>query len=83
MTGVLYGLANFCIRRRFIVVGVWVVLTVALVAVSQQMGDNTSDDLSLPGTNSQTATDVLDKSFPNQANGVQSDRLQGAERARS
>ncbi len=69
MTGVLYGLANFCVRRRFIVVGVWFVLTVALVVISQQMGDNTSDDLSLPGTNSQAATNVLDKSFPNQANG--------------
>src|SRR5262249_12124173 len=60
---------NFCIRRRFIVIGVWVVLTIGLVAVSHSMGDNTSDDLSLPGTNSQHATNVLDKSFPNQANG--------------
>ncbi len=69
MTGVLYGLANFCIRRRFIVLGVWLILAIALIGVSHSMGDNTSDDLSLPGTNSQQATDVLDKSFPNQANG--------------
>jgi RND superfamily putative drug exporter len=69
MTGVLYGLANFCVRRRFIVIGVWLVLTVALVGISHSMGDNTSDDLSLPGTNSQEATNVLNKSFPNQANG--------------
>ncbi len=69
MTGVLYGLGKFCVRRRWIVVAVWVVLAVVLVGVSHQMGDNTSDDLSLPGTNSQSATDVLNKSFPNQANG--------------
>jgi putative drug exporter of the RND superfamily len=69
MTPVLYGLGRFCIRRRLIVIGVWVVATVALVAVSQQMGDNTSDNLSLPGTNSQKATNTLDNSFPSVANG--------------
>jgi putative drug exporter of the RND superfamily len=70
MTPVLYGLARFCIRRRLIVIGVWVVAAVALVAISQRMGDNTSDDLSLPGTNSQKATDTLHKSFPSVANGA-------------
>src|SRR5947208_7743213 len=69
MTPVLYGLARFCIRRRLIVIGVWVVAAVALVAISQQMGDNTNDNLSLPGTNSQKATDTLDRSFPSVANG--------------
>jgi RND superfamily putative drug exporter len=69
MTSVLYGLARFCIRRRLIVIGVWVVAAVALVAISQQMGDNLNDSLSLPGTNSQKATDTLDKSFPSVSNG--------------
>ena len=32
MTGVLYGLAQFCVKRRLIVVAVWFVVTVALVA---------------------------------------------------
>jgi RND superfamily putative drug exporter len=49
---------------------VWLVVTVALVAVSHSMGDNTNDNLSLPGTDSQRATDVLARSFPNQANGT-------------
>ena len=70
MTGVLYRIAHFCVRRRFIVVGVWFVVAVALVGVSQQMGDNTNDNLSLPGTNSQSATDTLQKPFPAQANGT-------------
>ncbi len=70
MTGVLYRLAQFCVRRRFVVVGVWIVLTVALVVISQGLGDNTNDNLSLPGTDSQRATDTLTKSFPNQANGT-------------
>jgi putative drug exporter of the RND superfamily len=53
-----------------VVVGVWLVVTVALVAVSHQLGDNTNDNLSLPGTDSQRATDTLRKSFPDQANGT-------------
>ena len=52
------------------VVGVWLVLAVALVVVSQQLGDNTNDNLSLPGTDSQKATDTLSKSFSAQSNGT-------------
>jgi putative drug exporter of the RND superfamily len=70
MTGALYGLAQFCVRRRFAVLGVWLVATVALVAVSHRLGENTSENLSLPGTDSQRATDTLAKSFPDQANGT-------------
>src|SRR6267142_2925806 len=69
MTGILYGLAQFCVRRRFVVLAVWLVATIALVAVSHRLGDNTNDNLSLPGTDSQAATDALAKSFPDQANG--------------
>ncbi|HEX3434623.1 MAG TPA: MMPL family transporter [Solirubrobacteraceae bacterium] len=69
MTGVLYGIAKFCIRRRFVVLAVWLIVTIALVAVSHQLGDNTNDNLSLPGTDSQAATSALERSFPNQANG--------------
>jgi RND superfamily putative drug exporter len=52
------------------VLGVWLVATIALVAISHQMGDNTNDNLSLPGTNSQLATNQLKASFPAQANGT-------------
>jgi RND superfamily putative drug exporter len=69
MTGMLYGLAQFCVRRKFVVLVVWLVATIALVAVSHQLGDNTNDNLALPGTDSQAATDALAKSFPDQANG--------------
>jgi putative drug exporter of the RND superfamily len=69
MTGMLYGLAQFCVRRKFVVLAVWLVATIALVAISHQLGDNTNDNLSLPGTDSQAATDSLAKSFPDQANG--------------
>ena len=69
MTGVLYAIARFCVRRRLLVLGIWFVVTVALVAISHQLGDNTNDNLSLPGTDSQRATNALATAFPNQANG--------------
>ena len=70
MTGALYGLARFCVRHRFVVLVVWFVVAVALVGVSHRLGDHTNDNLTLPGTNSQHATDALSKSFPDQANGT-------------
>jgi putative drug exporter of the RND superfamily len=69
MTSMLYGVGQFCVRRKFVVLAVWLVATIALVAVSHRLGDNTNDNLSLPGTDSQAATDSLAKSFPDQANG--------------
>ncbi len=69
MTGRLYGVGRFCVRHRFVVCGVWLVAAVALIAVSHTLGETTSEDLSLPGTDSQRASDTLAKSFPNQANG--------------
>src|ERR1700756_5137543 len=70
MTGALYGLARFCARHRFWILTVWLVGAVALVGVSHRLGDHTNDNLTLPGTGSQHATDALSKSFPDQSNGT-------------
>jgi RND superfamily putative drug exporter len=69
MTGVLYRLAHFSVRNRFAVLAVWLLAVIALVVVSHRLGENTNDNLSLPGTDSQRATDALADSFPDQANG--------------
>ncbi len=70
MTGALYRIAHFCIKRRFIVVVLWAIVTIALIGASQKLGDSTNDNLSLPGTDSQRATNTLSHSFPTQANGT-------------
>ncbi len=70
MTGALYRLAKLCVRRRWVVLAIWVVAGIALVAASHRLGDNTNDNLSLPGTDSQRATEVLAKPFPAQSNGT-------------
>jgi putative drug exporter of the RND superfamily len=70
VTGVLYGLARFCVRHRLVTIAVWLAVTIVLVGVSHRLGENTNDNLSLPGTDSQHATDTLTHSFPDQANGT-------------
>ena len=70
MTPLLYGLGGFCVRRRWIVLGVWIVIFVALAAWARSVGSDVNDNLTLPGTDSQQATNLLQKRFPSQANGT-------------
>jgi len=70
MTGPLYRLGHFCIRNKALVLAVWVVVFIALAGASVMLGQNTSDNLTLPGTDSQKATDLLNAKFPEQANGT-------------
>jgi putative drug exporter of the RND superfamily len=70
MTGLLYGLGRACARWRFVVLGLWVVLVVALVVAAGQAGSRTTNNVTLPGTGSQSATDLLGDRFPSQANGT-------------
>src|SRR4051812_24467564 len=78
MTRPLYALGRLCVRHRYLVVAVWLVVVVALGATARSVGEQTSDNLVLPGTDSQRATDVLSKQFPKQANGTNPITLQVA-----
>ena len=70
MTGALYHLGHFCVRRRWLVLAVWLVIFVALGAWARSLGPDVNDNLTLPGTDSQKAADVLSSRFPSQANGT-------------
>jgi putative drug exporter of the RND superfamily len=70
VTGLLYRLGGLCVRRRWIVLGVWLVVFVALAAWARSVGSDVNDNLTLPGSDSQKATDLLTKRFPSQANGT-------------
>jgi putative drug exporter of the RND superfamily len=70
MTGPLYRLGHSCVRHKLLVIAIWAVVFVALAATSASMGSNTADNLTLPGTDSQKATDLLNAKFPEQANGT-------------
>jgi uncharacterized membrane protein YdfJ with MMPL/SSD domain len=69
MAGVLYRLGRLCANRAVLVVAVWLGLVVLVRLVVWGVGAETSNDLSLPGTESQQATDLLASRFPPQQNG--------------
>ncbi len=69
MTGPLYAIGRFCSRHHWPVIGVWVVLAVALVLIGQAAGSKTGENLTLPGTDSTIATELLEDNLPEQAYG--------------
>jgi RND superfamily putative drug exporter len=69
MTGPLYAIGRFCSRHHWPVIGGWLVLAVALIAISSAAGSKTSENLTLPGTGSTIATELLEENLPEQAYG--------------
>jgi uncharacterized membrane protein YdfJ with MMPL/SSD domain len=59
----------FAARRKWVVLAAWVVVLAVVVAASHSLGSNTSNNLELPGTDSQAASDLLAARFPPQQNG--------------
>ena len=66
---VLHGLGHFCVRYRWLVIILWIAAIVCGSLVIGKVGAITNNDLSLPGTGSQSATNLLTKYFPPQQNG--------------
>mgnify|MGYP003288494810 CR=1 FL=1 len=69
MTGPLYHLGRFCARHHRLIIAAWIVAAVGLALAGRAAGERTSDDLTLPGTGSTKATDVLEQRLPDQAYG--------------
>ncbi len=70
MTPLLYRLGGFCVRRRWAVVAAWLLVFLVLAGAARSVGPDLNDNLTLPGTGSQAATDLLAERFPSQANGT-------------
>ncbi|MGH2964159.1 MAG: MMPL family transporter [Solirubrobacterales bacterium] len=70
MSAALYSLGRFCVRHRYPVLVAWIVLMVATAAIANAVGKQTSNNLTLPGTGSTNAQDLLQDNLPNQANGT-------------
>ncbi|MFI5028772.1 MAG: MMPL family transporter [Solirubrobacterales bacterium] len=69
MTGPLYAIGRFCSRHHYLTIAAWLVAAVLLVVAGQASGDKTNDNLTLPGTGSTTATELLEDNLPDQAYG--------------
>jgi putative drug exporter of the RND superfamily len=69
VTGPLYAIGRFCSRHHYPVIALWVALAIALLAIGHASGSKTSENLTLPGTDSTTATELLEDDLPEQAYG--------------
>ena len=64
MAKVLHRLGSFCYRRRKLTVAIWLVVLVAFGIGAFTLSGPSSNDFSLPGTESQKAIDLLGTRFP-------------------
>jgi RND superfamily putative drug exporter len=69
MTGPLYAIGRFCSRHHYPVIAAWIVLALGLLAIGTATGSKTSENLTLPGTDSTKATELLEDDLPEQAYG--------------
>ena len=71
VSGALYRLGAFAARHRLLVVTLlWILFAVAMVGWVRLAGAKTNNNLTLPGTDSQHAFDILAQKFPPQQNGA-------------
>ncbi|MFD7288899.1 MMPL family transporter [Streptomyces sp. NPDC059863] len=64
MATFLYRLGRLAFRRRRLVLPAWIAVLVAAVIGVSSVSGSTTDDFTLPGTQSQQAIDLLEKEFP-------------------
>jgi putative drug exporter of the RND superfamily len=69
VTGPLYAIGRFCSRHHYPTIAVWLVLAVVLVVAGRAGDSKTNDNLTLPGTGSTEATELLEDNLPEQAYG--------------
>jgi putative drug exporter of the RND superfamily len=69
VTGPLYAIGRFCSRHHYPTIAVWLLVAVGLVIAGQSSESRTNDNLTLPGTDSTAATELLEDNLPSQAYG--------------
>jgi uncharacterized membrane protein YdfJ with MMPL/SSD domain len=65
----LHRLGLAAAHHKWVFLLLWIVAVAIVVALYHAAGSNTSNNLDLPGTDSQAATDLLEDQFPPQQNG--------------
>ena len=67
MAALLDRLGRAAARRKWITIAAWVIAAVAVAVVAVAAGGKTVDVFSIPGAQSQQATDLLNRRFPSRA----------------
>jgi RND superfamily putative drug exporter len=63
LSSLLHRIAVFSARRRLLVIGVWLVVLVGLGVASQTAGTKYTSSVTVSGSDSAAATDIMDRSF--------------------
>lgn len=63
-------LAHFCVRRRWLVLAIWIAIFLLMNVLSHAIGSAYNNSFSLPGTNSTHAEQLLEKGFAGQSGDV-------------
>ena len=67
MSKLLYRLGHWSVRRRRRVLAAWLTVLIGVGVLAGAFGGSTSDEFSIPGTESQRAMDLLEERFPEQS----------------
>jgi uncharacterized membrane protein YdfJ with MMPL/SSD domain len=70
MSGILYRLGIAFTRRKWLVLLAWAIVVAVVAVCVLGFGSRTSNDMSLPGSDAQRASDLLREHFPPQQNGT-------------
>jgi RND superfamily putative drug exporter len=70
VTRPLYAIGRYAAGHGWVVLGAWVLVAVALAVTTSIIGKPTDDDLTIPGSDSTRATNLLEDKLPQQANGT-------------
>ena len=69
VSSLLHRLGARCARRRYVVLTLWVLVVAAVATGVLVFGARTNNDIRLPGTGAQNASDLLRREFAPQQNG--------------
>jgi putative drug exporter of the RND superfamily len=63
----LYRLGRLAVRRRWRVLGAWLLLLLGFALLGSLLGGHPADDFTIPGTETQRASDLLTQRFPSES----------------
>jgi len=69
MATLLYSIGAFSARRHFLVIAAWLLLAVAVLGGAHVLNGQMQQSVEIPGTESQTAIDMLETRFPQASGG--------------
>ncbi|MGG0470923.1 MMPL family transporter [Priestia aryabhattai] len=68
MSKLLYKIGGWSARNKFKVLGGWIIIMIAILGIAFSMKPAFSEEMTIPGTASEKAADIISKEFPSTPN---------------